>query len=414
MVCRELGWGPPVEVAGYARDFLGSQIPGSPSSKFHDSSPLCAGNEPSLDFCDIQPRRTTTCRWPASVRCQRTKTEDSHMILDHLPVCAAGLDKNANSALCREEGFSHGVSSSGDVVGTCRLLVCSSANLLNCQMSIGVNQEAAVVECDADVGVQLLGGMQADRGHVIYLNGLLCDDDWNLNAANVVCRELGFSGAANLTTHSYFGPVETPLMISQGVAVPYSIKSVVCDGTEEKVSDCNITAAVDSDCQFGEAAGVICATEPSDGGRKRRKREAKKRIKRMSPAAALAALKMGADGAEAVAQGANAVAETAASLNSAKESLTQLFDRGPVADSGGDKMLASALSYFEKKQQQRDEEQQKMLSGSQSSVNLGPVGIEMKLKHEKGYLDLGKQNSQKVEKEKIICLKYACQIRSNH
>ena len=317
------------------------------------------------------------------------------MILDHLPVCAAGLDENANSALCREEGFSHGVSSSGDVVGTCRLLVCSSANLLNCQMSIGVNQEAAVVECDAgDTGVQLLGGMQADRGHVVYLNGLLCDDDWNSNAANVVCRELGFSGAANLTTHSYFGPVETPFMIAQGVVVPYSIKSVVCDGNEEKLSDCDITPAVESDCQFGEAAGVICATEPSDGGRKRRKREAKKII---APAAALAALQMGADGAGAIAQGANAVAETAASLNSAKESLTQLFDRGPVADSGGDKMLASALSYFEQKQQQRDAEQEKMFNEKHSSVNLGPVGIEMKLQHEKGYLDLGKQNFQEVE-----------------
>ena len=126
----------------------------------------------------------------------------------------------------------------------------------------------------------------------------------------------------------------------------------------------------------------------------------------MSPTAVLAALKMGVEGAGAVAQGANAVAETAASLNSAKESLTQLFDRGPVADSGGDKMLASALSYFEQKQQQRDAEQEKMFNEKHSSVNLGPVGIEMKLQHEKGYLDLGKQNSQKIENEKIISLKY--------
>ena len=348
------------------------------------------------------------------------------MILDHLPVCAAGMEENAIGALCREEGFSHGVSSSGDVVGTCRSLVCSSGNLLNCELSLGVNQEAAIVECDGDVGVQLLGGMQANRGHIIYLNGLLCDDNWNLSAANVVCRELGFSGAANFTTHSYFGPVETPLMVAQGVTVPYSIKNVLCVGTEEKLSECGLTTAVASDCEFGEAAGVICRTESTDGGRQRRKREAKKRI---APAAILAGLQMGAAGigavsqgvnalaglqtgatgagavsqganpltalqtgaagAGAVSQGVNAIAETAASLNSAKESLTQLFDRGPAADSGGDQMLASALSYFEKIQQQREQEQKEMLNNNQNSVNLGPIGIEVKMKHDKGYLDLG-------------------------
>ena len=256
------------------------------------------------------------------------------------------MDQNAIQALCREEGFSQGTSSSSEVVGTCRSLSCTSGNLLNCEMSIRVNQEAALIECSGEVGVQLLGGMQADRGHVTYLNGLVCDDFWTLDAANVVCRELGFSGAANLTTHSHFGPVETPLMIAQGLLVPYSIKNVVCDGTEEKLSECNITAASESDCQFGEAAGVICTVdEHSDGGRRRRaKREVKNRI---APLAALGAAVQGAqlasEGASAVAGTAQSVADTAAALNSAKESLTQLFDRGPAADSGGDKMLATAM-----------------------------------------------------------------------
>ena len=30
VVCRELGWGPPVEVAGYAKEFLLGPLPGSP------------------------------------------------------------------------------------------------------------------------------------------------------------------------------------------------------------------------------------------------------------------------------------------------------------------------------------------------------------------------------------------------
>ena len=34
---------------------------GSPTAKFHESSPVCTGDEPSLDFCDMQPR-TSNCQ----------------------------------------------------------------------------------------------------------------------------------------------------------------------------------------------------------------------------------------------------------------------------------------------------------------------------------------------------------------
>ena len=61
----------------------------------------------------------------------------------------------------------------------------------------------------ADVQVRLVGGKNDSEGRVEVLYngtwGTVCDDYWNLNDAQVVCRQLDFDGALEAVSYAYFG-----------------------------------------------------------------------------------------------------------------------------------------------------------------------------------------------------------------
>lgn len=128
--------------------------------------------------------------------------------------------------------------------------------------------------------VKLVGGENGGHeGNVEILHdgkwGSVCDDEWDYLEANVVCRQLGFDGAIKPTANGHFGQARRR----------YWMDNVYCDGSEDELSKCRFDGWGASDCEGGEAAGVICdqqQQEAEDGVRERSKagkKPEKRRIK---------------------------------------------------------------------------------------------------------------------------------------
>lgn len=124
--------------------------------------------------------------------------------------------------------------------------------------------------------IKLVGGERGDyEGNVEILHngkwGSICDDEWDYLEANVVCRQLGFDGAIKPTTNGHFGQARRK----------YWMDNIYCDGTEQELSKCRFDGWGSSDCESGEAAGVICShdEERSTLSYSSKEKQAKSRIK---------------------------------------------------------------------------------------------------------------------------------------
>eukprot|EP00092_Neocalanus_flemingeri_P030350 GFUD01032946.1.p1 GENE.GFUD01032946.1~~GFUD01032946.1.p1 ORF type:complete len:390 (+),score=107.58 GFUD01032946.1:35-1204(+) len=119
----------------------------------------------------------------------------------------------------------------------------------HCPASI-VNQLQVKPVCS---GSLCLGGStSSNAGNVMVDDKPVCDDDWGLEDAAVVCRQLGFPGVERATTESEFGTVSTS----------YKMDNVGCLGNETDLKNCY--HKVGDDCDGNEAAGVVCSTSAFD------------------------------------------------------------------------------------------------------------------------------------------------------
>ncbi len=112
------------------------------------------------------------------------------------------------------------------------------------------NNTAGVV-CKPNT-IRLVGGRNKTSGGVELFKkntwGAICDTDWDIVDAGVVCRQLGFSGAKEAKSGSYFGEPEGPSYM-QGVS---------CDGSEAKITDCPSHYWDEPKCNSTKTAGVVC------------------------------------------------------------------------------------------------------------------------------------------------------------
>lgn len=104
--------------------------------------------------------------------------------------------------------------------------------------------------------MRLVGGKAANEGRVeiFYQHqwGTVCDDQWDLTDASVVCRALGFPRATRALHKAAFGQGSGPVLLDE----------LECTGDEDSLADCKSMGWRQSNCKHEEDAGVICANRP--------------------------------------------------------------------------------------------------------------------------------------------------------
>nr|XP_021515866.1 putative DMBT1-like protein [Meriones unguiculatus] len=101
--------------------------------------------------------------------------------------------------------------------------------------------------------LRLVGGSSrcAGRVEILYRGvwGTVCDDLWDLNEAEVVCRQLGCGQGVSALGKAYFGPGSGDIFLD----------NLQCAGVERFLGQCAHSGWSDHNCGHHEDAGVVCS-----------------------------------------------------------------------------------------------------------------------------------------------------------
>ncbi len=108
----------------------------------------------------------------------------------------------------------------------------------------------------AEGSVRLVGGDTLLEGRVeIFLLdhwGTVCDYNWDLADATVVCHQLGYPSAVEVSRSASFGA-------GSGPSWYYSL---YCTGTERRLTECSKSNYnFGSACSHSQDAGVVCSSQ---------------------------------------------------------------------------------------------------------------------------------------------------------
>lgn len=107
-----------------------------------------------------------------------------------------------------------------------------------------------------ELSLRLVNGDNECSGRLeVFYNGswgTICDDDWNINSARVVCRQLSCGDAVSAKNSAFFGEGTGDILMDD----------VKCTGDESFLVQCSHSDLGTHDCLHKEDAGVICTGTP--------------------------------------------------------------------------------------------------------------------------------------------------------